>query len=443
MIRLDVLSDGTTMGWLTYDESSNLFAFDYAPEWLSDPGRSVLSPLVPFVDHERNKEKHSLAVRQFFENLLPEGRALDEAASANNVSKANLIGLILVLGKETTGALSIWMENVSLVETLVKRHLSKAELSERIRARPYEPFSVWDNKVRLSIAGHQSKLAVFKEDDEWFLVEGPSIASTVILKPEPIERKLAGLTSNEFFCMRLAKNIGLAVAEVRLIHVPEPVLEVQRFDRTREGTRVRRLPVIDACQALGLSVALKYERPYGDGKDVQHIRDGASFPQLFRFLNQSQNPVAERLLMLRWVLFQILIGNTDAHAKNISFFSSHSGFTATPAYDLVSSLSYPNANLSSSFAMAIGDAFVEADLSAYEWAHFAYSCGLAPRLVATEMKKLITKIQIALPATMHEVISEHAETAIVKNVHDVVLRLCEKHLTFLSDITKVERSLFM
>ena len=61
------------------------------------------------------------------------------------------------------------------------------ELSQRIRERPALPFSVWDGKVRLSIPGYQDKVALFVRGEEWFLAEG-TLASTHILKPEPVEK---------------------------------------------------------------------------------------------------------------------------------------------------------------------------------------------------------------------------------------------------------------
>ena len=50
-------------------------------------------------------EAHSTDVRLFFENLLPEGQALDDAACASGTSKSNLMGLMIALGKETAGAI--------------------------------------------------------------------------------------------------------------------------------------------------------------------------------------------------------------------------------------------------------------------------------------------------------------------------------------------------
>ena len=443
MMQLNVFSDNRLLGCLAHEPTSNLFSFTYAPEWLAAEDRSALSPLLPLVPvASTTAEVHSAVVRQFFENLLPEGRALDEAASANKLSKANLVGLMLALGGETAGALRIRMAKLNEEEPSVKRLLTTAELSSRLGLRPEQAFSVWDGKVRLSIAGYQDKLAVFKENNAWFLVEGRDLASTVILKPAPVKASWTDLPDNEFFCMRLAKKVGLPTAEVRLIHVPEAVLEVDRFDRVVEDSRVRRIAVIDACQALGLAVTFKYERPFGDGKDVEHIRDGASLPKVFKFLENGQKPALERMHMLRWVLFQILIGNTDAHAKNISFFSTPTGFTTTPAYDLVSTLAYDEASLDESFAMSIGDAFKKEQLTAFEWAQFAFQCELSPKLVAAEMKKLIKKIRQDLPIVTQEVLEDGANENTVVRITRVIHRMCDQHMDLADNINRIDVKLF-
>ena len=49
------------------------------------------------------------------------------------------------------------------------------------------------------------------------------------------------LTTNEFVAMRLAKAVGIDTAQVRLVHVPEPVLVVARFDRRRNAGQVERV----------------------------------------------------------------------------------------------------------------------------------------------------------------------------------------------------------
>lgn len=140
-----------------------------------------------------------------------------------------------------------------------------------------------------------------------------------------------------------------------------------------------------AVQALGLSSALKYERPYGDTRDVREVRDGASLPMLFELLERSPRPVAERLALLRWTIFQVLIGNTDAHAKNLSFHVGHEGLSLAPAYDLVWAIAFDGDTVLDNYAMAIGDAFHAAELSPFEWANFAHACGLPFRQVSARL----------------------------------------------------------
>ena len=55
------------------------------------------------------------------------------------------------------------------------------------------------------------------------------------------------------------------------------------------------------------------------------------------------------------MIFQVLIGNTDAHAKNLTFFNGVSGLSLAPAYDLFCGLVYAELPVEDTFAMAIGD----------------------------------------------------------------------------------------
>ena len=133
------------------------------------------------------------------------------------------------------------------------REISPEELQQRIAQRNEIPFSVWDGKVRMSVAGFQDKLLVQKHADRLFLVDG-SLASTHILKPQPLNTQLAHMVANEHFCMRLAQEVGLRayktrslVAEVEILRVPDPVLCIARFDRLPSTTASR-------CPALGRSL---------------------------------------------------------------------------------------------------------------------------------------------------------------------------------------------
>lgn len=442
-MELDVLLSGKLAGTLSHAVESHLYAFRYSDDWLSRIGRYALSPTLPLNEGEGEaRERHSAAVRQFFENLLPEGQALDDAARTHCVSKANLIGLLVALGGETSGALQLRLPGAVSSKAEALRVLSHEELSERIRARPFHPFSVWDGRVRLAIAGYQDKIAVYEDERRWAFADGNRLASTHILKPEPVSAQLEGLTGNEFFCMRLAHRAKLPVAEVALVHVPEPVLVVKRFDRERTADGVERLQIIDGCQALGLPSAFKYERPYGDTRDVRELRDGASLPMLFELLDRSPRPVVERLALLRWTIFQVLIGNTDAHAKNLSFHVSSEGISLAPAYDLVCGRVFEGEKLLDTFAMAIGDAFHADELSPYEWANFAHACELPFKQVSAELSRMARRVREGLPKACEDALIAGVAPALVEKLSALISAECERQAAMAPDVAKVDPALF-
>ena len=423
------------------------FSFTYDATWVADPERFALSPYLPLPGEAdparlpRTSPAHSVVVRDFFQNLLPEGKSLDAAAAVAKVSKGSLVGLLASLGAECMGALRILPPGVAAPATSL-RAVTREELSQRIRERPTLPFSVWDGKVRLSIPGYQDKVALFVRGEEWFLAEG-TLASTHILKPEPVEEIVAGLTSNEFFCMRLAAACGLEVATVQLRHLPEPVLMVERFDRRtvagngNTGETVDRLHVMDGCQALGLPVDAKYERLYGSGKDVKHIRDGASLPHFFALQQLSAQPLAQRQKLLRWAIFQVLIGNTDAHAKNLSFFAGISGVSLAPAYDLVSTFAMNREVIEDNFAMSIGDAFRQEELSPFEWAVMAERCGLPKAQVGQELRRLAGSINNQLPAVVADCVSQGADRAVLERIQAGIEACANEQLAIAPRIARV------
>ena len=444
MITVDVRASGQRIGALSLEPATQRWQFEYDMSWVGRDDRFALSPALPLVrDAGQSPERHSNAVRTFFENLLPEGQALDDAAAASRLSRSNTFGLIAALGRETAGALEIVGAGTPPVQPSERRLLSRNELSERVRARPDLPFAVWDGRVRLSIAGHQDKVAVLEDRNEWFLVDGTALASTHLLKPEPVAAALAGMTSNEHFCMTLARAVGMSVANARLEHVPEPVLVVERFDRERvieAGTvaAVKRLHCIDGCQALGLPVGLKYERPFGSGADVRHIRDGARLPALFALLDQhATTPALERVALLRWTIFQVLVGNIDAHAKNLTFFSRAEGLRLAPAYDLVSGLIYPGAD--DSLAMAIGDEFAPRGLAAFDWGMFAVRCGLPGRLVARELTRIADSAMERLQPIADAALAQGAHAQAIERMSGVVREQAERLRKAAPSVARIAR----
>jgi len=429
---LTVWAGDQIVGHLHHHPATNRYSFAYADTWREARGACALGPQLPLhTPSDQSPDQHSAIVRQFFENLLPEGDALDHAAQAHRVSKSNLLGLIQALGRETAGAIRLTASDDAgplAEQTEQLREVTRKELSQRIRQRAELPFSVWDQTVRLSIAGYQDKIAVYEHAGRLHLVDGGPKASTVIVKPVPIRAALAGLPGNEFMCMQLARQAGLPVADSWLEHVPEPVLFVRRFDRKETQAGVERLHLIDGCQLLGLSVGMKYERPYGNGPDVRDIRDGASLRTLFQAINlHSLQPAVNRLALLRWAIFQVLIGNTDAHGKNLSFFVHPSGVSLAPAYDMVCIPALKDARLSGTLAMAVGDAFTASEITPFDWAQLGQQAGLRPSAMARQMTSLMDKVMAALPGAREAASSSGVEHDAVAAIARHVDQACNMH----------------
>lgn len=378
---LNAFDADSRVGELGYESLEEQFSFAYDAAWRDAKSAYSISPHIL----RDGPVASSNTVRRFVENLLPEGRALDIVSTTYQVSKNNIYGLIRELGKETAGALSFLPGDVSARPATRRREVTRAELAQRIAERSEIPFAVWDGRVRMSIAGYQDKLAAYIENDRLYLVEG-ELASTHILKPEPLDERLPTLVANEHYCMTLAARVGVATAEVSILRLPTPVLVIRRFDRSVERDRVRRLHVIDSCQALNFPVAYKYERNFGSGRDVRDIREGVSFPRLFSLTEYTIQKAVSRLSLVRWALFQYLIGNADAHGKNVSFFCGPGGLSLAPAYDLVSVVQYPH--VAHELAMAFGDEFSIEAMRPYDFAQFARGTNTPRALLAREMRRM-------------------------------------------------------
>lgn len=394
---LHVWSEEARVATIEHEGRDDHWSLGYAESWVANTQSFPLSPALPLL-----RPAASASIKRFIEHLLPEGRALDVAVAYNGLAKTNIFGLIWALGAETAGALRFTGDETAAQPAgeVAMREVALQELDQRIGDRERVPLTVWDGKVRMSVAGLQDKLLVYldrpmielgRNGGRLFLVDGLHLASTHILKPDTGNFQAPHLAVNEHFCMSLARRMGLPVAEVSLLRTPRPVLVVRRFDRELGDIdghpRVYRRHIIDACQACDLPVAYKYERNLGNAPLVRNIRDGVSFERLFGCAELTANKAAARLSMLRWALFQFLIGNSDAHGKNYSFFVRPGGLLEpTPWYDLVSVLQYEG--FDTDLAMAYGDVFCHAEVSAFSLADFATRCGVDRQLMRREGQRL-------------------------------------------------------
>jgi serine/threonine-protein kinase HipA len=220
--------------------------------------------------------------------------------------------------------------------------------------------------MRLSLAGAQNKLPVHF-DGTGISLPIDTAPSSHILKT-PIERYPDSIY-NEAFCMELALDIGLRVPQVIILPKEQPLYLVERYDRRRKDGDLVRIHQEDFCQALSIPPDQKYEK-----------EGGPSLAQCFSLLREhSLVPVQDIQALLKWVVFNYLIGNADAHGKNISLLLTEQGPMLAPFYDLMSTAIYPGLN--DRLAMRIGGEDRPDWILKRRWQQFAEDVGIAYKLV--------------------------------------------------------------
>ena len=375
---LSLLYEKQKVADLFYDLDSEAFKLLYSADWLKN-GFS-LSPHLPLFE-----EFPAENTKKFIENLLPEGEALKTITRSLRIASSNIYALIEVVGRDATGAFTFSSEQNILRTSF--REIPPEELTERIRNRANKPICMWDNKPRLSLAGVQEKLGVTIKGGVYGLGEG-EMASTHILK---FSKKDQHLVLNEFFCMKLAKKTNLLVAPVELLQFEERVLQVQRFDRAwTDKEHVARIHIIDGCQALNAPPEFKYQRILNTGSEKDNYLGPINVENLSNFNKFCIVPAKAQLQLLQWILFNLLIGNTDNHGKNISYFVSKKGYEIAPAYDLVNVKVYEEFDQELSFK--IGDTFILEEVKAFQFAEMAQQMNLPPRFIASHLKKICESV---------------------------------------------------
>ena len=330
--------------------------------------------------------------RSFLEGLLPEGESRGAIAADLDLPASDVFGLIGALGKDCAGALVIQPADdppPPIPTTRTAEPLSSGDLGELVANLHSAPLGI-DRSVRLSLAGVQEKLLLTRmPDGAWGRpVEGTP--STHILKPE-IER-FANTVENEAFCMRVAKHLGLSVANVETILVDEgPVLVVERYDRVvdPDGT-VHRVHQEDFCQVLGLPPDRKYEQ-----------EAGPTLARVARVLQEVAEAAASETL-LRALTLNVALGNCDAHGKNFSLLHTESGaLRLAPLYDLLSTRLYP---LDETLAMYV-DSVQKADrVTAERIVNEAVSWGMTRRSVEEIVSDALDRLPVAVSAAASETV---------------------------------------
>jgi serine/threonine-protein kinase HipA len=398
-MELSVIFNGADVGVLTQKPNGRI-SFRYNNAWLDAVEARPLSQSLPLRPDSFNERECA----PFFGGLLPEEVNREQLARNIGISPRNDFAMLQAIGGECAGAISFKSEaeQADYPET---RYLaiSEAELISLLEQLPQRPLLAGKAEIRLSLAGAQDKIALFK-DAAGFALPLNTSPSTHILKPESV--RFPGLAENEAYCLRLATDIGLPACTCELCTFgPHRCLLVSRYDRSLINGAIERLHQEDFCQALAIPSRIKYQSEGGPGL--------AACFELIRKVSAS--PAKDLLHLFNVVIYNYIIGNHDAHAKNFSLlYSSQDEAYAVrlaPFYDLISTAIYPQ--LTSRMAMKVGAQYQPNDIRCRDWERLWQSIGFSQKQAVKHTLAFVDTIQSAIRDPQSEV--EQAIQGIIIN----------------------------
>lgn len=324
----DLLSVGTI--------STATMTFRYDDGYLSSARATPLSLSLPL-----SNRPYELSVFQpYFEGLLPEGEARRALAGELRLPEQDWLSLLAACGRDCIGDVVIRDEgDRDPFEEHGYNAMTRNDLIEMFLDRPSRALE--NATMRLSLAGAQDKTGLAHQPEapmtEGWLQPKGTAATTHILKSSP----LRDIPEIEYLCMSAANACGIRVANVSLLDLGQPILAVERFDRSispdSADLHVTRLHQEDLAQAFGITPGSKYAE-----------LEGGSIRSIARFLrSQASTPALDILHFAQMLCFSYLIGDCDAHLKNYSLMygtgrhPSRTALSLAPAYDLVCTTYFP------------------------------------------------------------------------------------------------------
>lgn len=400
--------------------NSEPLAFSYDPSWLTNKRAKPLSDQIPLAEG-RNDTPHVYA---FFENLLPEGEQRKLIHLKSHVT--SVFGMLATVGGDTAGSIALLPPGQQPAPPLYKK-TTWQEINKLIHADGEEIEACrrkLENglpKPRLSISGAQFKLLVSIDDDGSPLYPMGATPSTHIVKPDINHGavKLFATAVNEAIIMQAAHLCGLPSAKVFYQSEIQAAM-VERYDRVKQPDgSLKKLWQADFCQLLGVPSGTKYEH---DG--------GPTFEQCYNLVrNRSVQQAADLRMLLRWLFFNLYVGNHDSHAKNLSMMATDDGLRLAPFYDLMCTRVYPG--LSKEFALSIGGEFMPGKIGKEHIEKLADTLGIKTSYLLNIAKQTAKAVTNAMPRAvgMIEPHVGHKEKIMAERIQQTISSITRKSLT--------------
>jgi len=390
--------------------NAGVMQFRYAEEWLLENGFPI-SRALP-LQSDAFADEQAIAHR-FFANLLPEGGARAHLVRDLKIPDTDF-DMLRVIGGECAGALTLMPAQLIPTDEARYQELSAADMLQLVQRRGhiYANQSLAE-RPRLSLAGAQDKCAVLFKDEAYFNPVGDA-PSTHILKFESADYR--NLPLYEVFTSRLAAAIGLPVVNIELCTLEKhQFAQISRYDRYRDDdSQVARIHQEDFCQALGYSHVHKYQNDGGPcfADCVALVRDA------------SDDPAIDVQSLLRWQIFNVLAGNSDGHAKNLSLIYHRDGsIRLAPFYDLVCTRAIER--IDANLAFDVGGERNPAKVVDAHWQALAAECDIGARFMRDTVDDVASKLMKCRTTVVEAFNNEASEYSAVQRVIKVVEKQCK------------------
>jgi serine/threonine-protein kinase HipA len=404
--RLVVLLNGRMMGEVRRDKRNKL-SFAYDADWKMDSSAMPLSLSLPLSRAEHAGDP----IESFIWGLLPDNElVLERWAKSFHVSARNPFALIAQVGEDCAGAAQ-FVRPERLGELLAGPHqpvqwLTDVQVAMRLRTLRQDP-AAWrlpQDTGQFSLAGAQAKTALLFQDGRWGVPSG-RMPTTHILKPPSPE--FDGHAENEHFCLTLAQALGLPAARSKVQRFGHEVaIVVERYDRvTLDDGHIARAHQEDMCQALGVMPTSKYQSEGGPRP--------AEIAALLR--ENSSEPQEDVATFVDALVFNWLIGGTDAHAKNYSVLHGSGGkLRLAPLCDLASALPYGQLDERKlKLAMRMGREYLLKNVGLRQWQHVESDLRLQADSLVPRARKLTQAMMRELPAVVEHMHREGLDHGII------------------------------
>lgn len=184
------------------------------------------------------------------------------------------------------------------------------------------------------------------------------------------------MPENEHLTMRIAEAFGIKVVESSLIRLQSGELSyiTKRIDRTMKGEKIHMIDMFQITEAFD-----KYK---------------SSMEKVGKALREhSENTLLDLLSFFELSLFSFLTGNNDMHLKNFSMIKTRSGWTLSPAYDLLN-VRIANPEDKEELALTLGGK--KKKLTRVYFERFGEELGLTPKQIQGVFKRFEKNKEMAI-----------------------------------------------